>query len=199
MELRDATKMATELMCKHGLPGMGWRLNVYDQYDGRMGWANSVTKVIGLSAGTLLGENQYGVEQLVLHEIAHAMVGPGHDHDATWRRMCVRIGALPSAEMFKYGRERAWLWGAAWLEPRAEDAWSFKRALMRVQDMMRPRPDFRGWHFWFRVPGDQLGLVRENDRWTVIGPGGVPTFKGWKRQAIEETATRLVLSFRRAA
>jgi predicted SprT family Zn-dependent metalloprotease len=34
-------------------------------------------------------------KDVVLHEIAHALTGPGHGHDAAWKRMCVRVGAKP--------------------------------------------------------------------------------------------------------
>jgi predicted SprT family Zn-dependent metalloprotease len=33
----------------------------------------------------------------LLHEIAHALVGPGHGHDAAWKEMCLRVGARPVA------------------------------------------------------------------------------------------------------
>jgi predicted SprT family Zn-dependent metalloprotease len=35
------------------------------------------------------------VRDTILHEIAHALVGPGHGHDAVWKEMCRRIGARP--------------------------------------------------------------------------------------------------------
>jgi len=36
------------------------------------------------------------IEDTILHEIAHALVGPGHGHNATWKRKCVEIGADPT-------------------------------------------------------------------------------------------------------
>ena len=34
-------------------------------------------------------------KDVVLHEIAHALTGRGHGHDAVWKRMCIKVGARP--------------------------------------------------------------------------------------------------------
>jgi predicted SprT family Zn-dependent metalloprotease len=37
------------------------------------------------------------IRDTILHEIAHALVGPGHGHDAVWKSKCLEIGAKPEA------------------------------------------------------------------------------------------------------
>ncbi len=32
------------------------------------------------------------ITRTILHEVAHALVGPGHGHDGVWREVCLRIG-----------------------------------------------------------------------------------------------------------
>ena len=44
------------------------------------------------------------VRDTLLHELAHALVGPGHGHDAVWKAKCRAIGARPEA---CYGEETA--------------------------------------------------------------------------------------------
>ena len=35
------------------------------------------------------------IRDTLLHEIAHALVGPGHGHDAVWEARCLEVGAIP--------------------------------------------------------------------------------------------------------
>jgi predicted SprT family Zn-dependent metalloprotease len=39
-----------------------------------------------------LKSTQESITDTLLHEIAHALVGEGHGHDYTWRRMAISIG-----------------------------------------------------------------------------------------------------------
>lgn len=90
MELTAARRLASGLIARHGLTG--WRL-VFDNAKTRAGVCRFDRKEIGLSRPLV---SLYGVEQVtetVLHEIAHALVGPRHGHDRAWRATARRIGA----------------------------------------------------------------------------------------------------------
>lgn len=47
---------------------------------------------ITLSRHFVASARPEAVRGVLLHEIAHALVGPGHGHDAVWRAMCRAIG-----------------------------------------------------------------------------------------------------------
>nr|WP_296065410.1 SprT-like domain-containing protein [uncultured Actinoplanes sp.] len=89
MELTAARHLACGLMARHGLTG--WRL-VFDNAKTRAGVCRFDRREIGLSRALV---SLYDVEQVteaVLHEIAHALVGPRHGHDRAWRATARRIG-----------------------------------------------------------------------------------------------------------
>ncbi|MCM0620125.1 SprT-like domain-containing protein [Nocardioides bruguierae] len=89
MDLADALGLARDLVAEHGLTG--WRVTL-DRAKRRAGVTRFDSRVIGLSAPltALAGEDE--VRDTILHEIAHALVGPRHGHDATWRRTALSIG-----------------------------------------------------------------------------------------------------------
>jgi predicted SprT family Zn-dependent metalloprotease len=90
MELRAAYEMAVGLVQEHGLEG--WRVEL-DGAKRRAGVCRYAERVIGLSAPMTRVHSEDLVRDTVLHEIAHALVGSAHGHDAVWRRTAVRIGA----------------------------------------------------------------------------------------------------------
>lgn len=81
--------MARGLMAEHGL--RGWTL-VLDRAKTRAGVCRAGRREIGLSRELTALHSAEQVRDTVLHEIAHALVGPGHGHDAVWRATAVRIG-----------------------------------------------------------------------------------------------------------
>jgi predicted SprT family Zn-dependent metalloprotease len=76
-------------MARHGLSG--WRL-VFDNAKTRAGVCRSGRKEIGLSGALTRLHSPAQVTDTVLHEIAHALVGPAHGHDKVWRALALRIG-----------------------------------------------------------------------------------------------------------
>ncbi|WP_432487567.1 SprT-like domain-containing protein [Kineococcus sp. SYSU DK018] len=89
MELRDAVAVAEELLAEHGLDG--WTV-VLDRARTRAGVCREDRRQIGLSAPLTLLHSPAEVRDTVLHEIAHALVGTRHGHDAVWRAAARRIG-----------------------------------------------------------------------------------------------------------
>ena len=106
MDVAVAEKMARELMQHHGLLRDGWRFvwgrgrrqfglaQVGRITDPRTGYV-TIDKVIKLSAPLTKLNTVDEVRDTLLHEIAHALAGIEHGHDAHWQRMCKKIGARP--------------------------------------------------------------------------------------------------------
>lgn len=115
MDILEAGKKAIRLMGQHGLIKAGWdfRFNnnvtrggvCYHPFRGAPGR-------IELSRHYCKKNSEEDVIDTILHEIAHALVGPYHGHNRVWKMKCVEIGARPRrcladhAEMPK-GRWRA--------------------------------------------------------------------------------------------
>lgn len=89
VDLEDAAELARGLMAAHGLHE--WSL-VFDRAKRRAGICRYERRQIGLSAPLTELHDEADVRDTVLHEIAHALVGPRHGHDAVWRATARRIG-----------------------------------------------------------------------------------------------------------
>ncbi|MDX6372063.1 MAG: hypothetical protein QOD98_1051 [Nocardioidaceae bacterium] len=89
VDLRDAYAMAEYLLEVHGLDD--WQVS-YDNAKRRAGICHFAEQALGLSAPLTAVHSEDDVRDTILHEIAHALVGPVHGHDATWRAMARRIG-----------------------------------------------------------------------------------------------------------
>jgi len=82
--------MATRLLRQHGLDG--WVV-VFDNAKRRAGVCRFADRVIGLSAPLARLHSADEVRETVLHEVAHALAGPQHGHDAVWAAHARRIGS----------------------------------------------------------------------------------------------------------
>lgn len=89
MDVRDAVAVAEGLLAEHGL--VGWSV-VLDGAKTRAGVCRPGRREIGLSRPLTELHGPAEVRDTVLHEIAHALVGTGHGHDAVWRATARRIG-----------------------------------------------------------------------------------------------------------
>lgn len=89
MEPTHALRMARELLTEHGLRDWTVRL---DRAKTRAGICRYRERVIGLSGPMTRLHSEAEVRDTVLHEIAHALVGPQHGHDQVWRATARSIG-----------------------------------------------------------------------------------------------------------
>ena len=84
-----AIDLAAELMDAHGL--VGWRVKL-DHARRRAGQCDYTNKIISLSRLYVRHADIDHIRDTILHEIAHALVGPRHGHDAVWRQKAREIG-----------------------------------------------------------------------------------------------------------
>ena len=82
--------MARETMDEHGLDA--WTF-AFDRARVRAGACHFRDRRITLSRAITEVQDEAEVRETVLHEVAHALVGPRHGHDAVWRRTARSIGA----------------------------------------------------------------------------------------------------------
>jgi len=91
MLLKDAKIMALALMETHGLIKKGWSFE-FDNSKRRFGVCKSWERIIGLSSPLTQLNSVAEVKNTILHEIAHALVGFGHNHDRVWKAKAIEIG-----------------------------------------------------------------------------------------------------------
>jgi predicted SprT family Zn-dependent metalloprotease len=92
MEIAAGYELCRSYMIKHGLTH--WNIEL-SRSNKRLGYCNYTYRKIGLSISFIELNGKDEVLDVILHEIAHALVGPGHGHDSVWRRKCIEIGARP--------------------------------------------------------------------------------------------------------
>lgn len=92
MNPTDAVTLARTLMNNHGL---GHWVFQWDRAKRRAGCCKHRQSMITLSYYYVGRNNEDDVKDTVLHEIAHALVGPKNGHNDIWKTVCVRIGAKP--------------------------------------------------------------------------------------------------------
>lgn len=96
MERAAARAQARGLMDAAGLADWSFR---FDRAKRRAGACHFSTRTITLSGPLIELYDAPTVRGVVLHEIAHALVGPRHHHDAVWKRTARALGAPDSARL----------------------------------------------------------------------------------------------------
>ncbi|GAB6939828.1 SprT-like domain-containing protein [Isoptericola variabilis] len=90
MEREEAARLARGLMADHGLSGWTFR---FDRARRRAGLCRYDRREISLSGPLAELYDEADVREVVLHEIAHALAGARHGHDAVWRATARSIGS----------------------------------------------------------------------------------------------------------
>lgn len=96
MDLREAQSFATDNMDKLGLTAQGWTFK-FDRAKKRFGFCDGLTRTVYLSRPLTELNDVTQVEDTILHEIAHALVGNSHGHDKVWKAKARELGATPRA------------------------------------------------------------------------------------------------------
>jgi predicted SprT family Zn-dependent metalloprotease len=87
--LHAIAERAREWMAQHALRHWSFQ---FDHGTRRAGCCHYATQVISLSYEYAKHDSEQGIRDTLLHEIAHALVGKNHHHDAVWRAKAVEIG-----------------------------------------------------------------------------------------------------------
>lgn len=91
MKLTEAQELAVSLMDKHSLLDKGWYFE-YDNAKRRFGCCYYYQRKITLSSVLCELNEEKDVRDVILHEIAHALVGSGHGHNRVWQKKAIEIG-----------------------------------------------------------------------------------------------------------
>ena len=94
MNLADAAARARTLLQEHGLTAQGWTF-AYDNAKARFGQCRYADRTITLSRPITRLNEEHHIRTTLLHEIAHALAGPGTGHGPVWRRTARKLGIRP--------------------------------------------------------------------------------------------------------
>lgn len=89
-----AVLLAHQYMRQFGL--VGWRFD-FNENKRRLGVCRQRKKRIELSLEYIANNTDAEVIDTIKHEIAHALVGPGHGHGPVWKAKAVELGCTPAA------------------------------------------------------------------------------------------------------
>lgn len=96
MDWDDARRLAAALLREHGLADSGWKFETSRGLNtlGHCCWSS---RTIRLSLHFIRMNEATLVRETLLHEIAHALAGPGTGHGPAWKRQARRLGIPATA------------------------------------------------------------------------------------------------------
>lgn len=95
LTLDDIKDLAEAALHEHGLDAKGWTF-AWDRAVRRAGQCHFGKKQISLSKPIFSKEhNREDALDTILHEVAHAIAGPGANHGPKWKRVAENLGARP--------------------------------------------------------------------------------------------------------
>ncbi len=92
MNVAEAVELGEILLGEFGL--YSWAIAL-DRSKVRFGQCRHRNHTIGLSKALVELNERDEVEDVIRHEIAHALCGPGAGHSRVWKRKCIEVGARP--------------------------------------------------------------------------------------------------------
>ena len=95
IKLHKVKEFALQKMEEWGLIEEGWSFVWDTRAVRRYGQCRYRKREIGVTKVLANLNTIEETKDVVLHEIAHALTGRGHGHDAVWKRMCIKVGARP--------------------------------------------------------------------------------------------------------
>lgn len=84
---------AEKLFVDHGLHGWSFR---WDNAKLRFGACHFGHNYISISRPLAMVNGENEIRETLLHEVAHAIAGPMHDHDRVWQDIAISLGASPA-------------------------------------------------------------------------------------------------------
>ncbi len=89
MKLEDAQALTEVYMEQYKLQNWSFKFNKEKR---RFGYCNHSQRIISLSEPLTTLNEEKNVENTILHEIAHALVGHFHSHDNVWKTKAKQLG-----------------------------------------------------------------------------------------------------------
>lgn len=96
-ELDEFEDEAERVMTQYNLINEGWKFAWEDEPKPFLGRCNGTKKIVSLNKRWIKVLPPEEITDVILHEVAHALVGVKQKHNNVWKRKCREIGARPEA------------------------------------------------------------------------------------------------------